>query len=127
MRKSIATLLVIMLGVSLLAGCSGGGGGGGGGSGGNRDVLMGIWEGQLDPGTDYPEDVVWEFDGRGGLKFTNNFLDKSPGTYTITGNTVELKVDVWSDPIVYEFKNEGSTLTMVNDEFFRPNYELTKK
>ena len=125
MKKSIVMVLVLMLGVSLLAGC--GDDGGSGGSGGSGDVLMGVWEGVLDPGTDYSEDVVWEFDGKGGLKFTNDFLDRASGTYTITGSTVDLKVDIWSDPIAYEFTIDGNKLTMKTDDFFRPDYELTKK
>ena len=118
MKKAIALFLALTLvfGIALLAGCGGKSG----------DALKGTWEGVLsDGGID--TDISWVFDGKGGLKFSNGYYDKQPGTYKITGDKVELNVDGWENPIVYSFTVEGKKLTMTADNGYSPKYELTKK
>ena len=112
MRKSIALLLVLIIGASLLAGC-----------GGSGDVLKGTWQGTYEDG-----DATWTFDGNGKCNLTTIFLDKKPGTYTITNETkVDVKIDGWDDPITYSYKIDGSKLTLTASDPYSPNYELTKK
>ena len=118
MKKSIALLLVLVFGVAMLVGC-GGGGSSGGGSG---DVLKGTWTGTDDNGSD----VIIEFDGKGGLKYS---ADKDKGSYTIDGDQVELRVDWWgSDYRSYTMKIDGNNLTLTRpDTAYYVNYDLTKK
>ena len=109
MKKSIALLLVLVLGLTLLAGCGGG------------DALKGTWIGTDDNGSD----ATIVFDGKGGLKFG---ADKDKGTYTISGSDVEINVDWWSDARTYTFAIDGSNLTLTRPATAHyVNFDLTKK
>ena len=113
MKKSIAIILVLMIGITMLAGC-----------GGEGDALKGTWTGKDDNETD--STIV--FDGKGGLKFTAFFDNNTPGTYTITGNQVEIKVDGWDTARTYTFTIDGNklTLTVPEDQYY-VGFDLTKK
>jgi len=112
MKKSIALLLAMILGVSLFAGC-----------GGSGDVLKGTWQGTYEDG-----DATWIFDGSGKCNLTTVFLDKKPGTYTIANETkVDINIDGWEAPITYSYTINGSKLTLTANDPYSPNYELTKK
>ena len=112
MKKTIALLLVLILGMSLLAACGGGGGG---------DALKGTWTGTNSNGSD----CKFVFDGKGGLKYSDT-SDK--GTYTITGSEVSIKVDWWDETRLYNFTVEGSSLTLTAPETeYYVDFFLTKK
>ena len=114
MKKGLALLLVLMLGISMLliAGC-----------GGSGDALKGTWEGTYEDG-----DASWTFDGKGACTITSIVLDKSPGKYTIKdGEKVDITLDLWDAPLTYTYKIEGTKLTLTADNGYSPNYELTKK
>ena len=116
MKKTIALLLVLILGISLLAACGGGGSGGGSG-----DALKGTWTGLDDNGMD----ASFIFDGKGGLKFGDS---KDSGTYTITGSEVSIKVDWWDNARSYTFAINGNNLTLTRPETaYYVNFDLTKK
>jgi len=114
MKKSIALLLVLVLGITLLAGCGGGGG----------DALKGTWSGKDSNETE----STFTFDGKGGLKFTSFFSDKEPGTYTITNDQVEIKVNSWDQSRTYTFAAEGNKLTLTppEDQYY-VGFDLIKK
>jgi len=114
MKKTIALLLVLVLGAALLAGCGNDSGG---------DVLKGTWEGTYEDGN-----ATWTFDGSGKCKLTTVFLDKEPGKYTIkNGTEVDITIDGWSEAITYTYKIDGSKLTLDANNPYSPNYVLTKK
>ena len=114
MKRTIALLLVLMLGICLLAGCGGGGGG---------DALQGTWEGTYEDG-----EAGWNFDGKGKCKMTNAFIENQPGTYAIKSNDeVDITIDGWDAPITYAYKIEGGKLTLTAADPYSPNYELEKK
>jgi len=127
MKKLLALPVALIFGLALITGC-GGDNGGSSVNGGGGDALAGTWTGILvmDEETDWTEDIIWVFDGKGGLKFTNGFYDAQPGTYTITGGKVELLVEGWDTPLIYSFSVNGDTLTMTADNGFSPDYDLTK-
>jgi len=122
MKKTIALLLVLTLGLSmlLLTGC--------GGSGSGGDALKGTWTGK--DSNDF--DNTFVFDGKGGLKFTGGFENKTPGTYTISGDQVDITIPGWgfgdSDVRQYTFVIEGSNLTLTApaDQYY-VSFDLTKK
>ena len=114
MKKMIALLLVLVLGLALLAACGGGGG----------DVLKGTWSGPDSNGTE----ITFVIDGKGGLKFTDSFFsNKEPGVYTITDKKVEIKVDTWDSDRNYTFAITGDKLTLTApDDMFYVGFDLTK-
>ena len=108
-KRSIALLLVLVLGLTLLAGCGGG------------DALKGTWTGVDSNGSD----ATFIFDGKGGLKFG---ADKDKGSYTISGSDVEISVDWWGSSRTYIFTIDGSSLTLTAPatEYY-VDFELVKK
>ena len=87
------------------------------------DVLKGTWGGTTNDGME----VTWKFDGSGGLKFTSIVLTDEPGTYRIEDGKVEIEMEAWSEPKMYEFEIDGNTLTLDATDIWSPDYELTKK
>lgn len=94
MKKFISMLLIAVMMLSLAA-C------------GSKDALAGTWTGDL--GADGT--VTWTFDGSGKVKFDNTF-SKQNGTYTIDGNQVTIKLELWDDAQTFTFSVEGGSLTM---------------
>lgn len=116
MRKKQMSYLILAVALAamlLVSACGGGAGG---------DALKGNWEGRSE-GMAW----TWTFDGKGGCKTENEYGIKDQGTYTIDGNDVTIKMSYWDEPIVYQYKIEGSQLSLTTEETYRPNYELTKK
>ena len=114
MKKSIAFVLALMVGLILLAGCGGESG----------DVLKGTWKGE-DSNT---MENTLTFDGKGGIKFTSSFYDKEPGTYTITDDQVEIQIDVWDAIRTYTFVVDGDKLTLTTPEDkYYVGFELEKQ
>jgi hypothetical protein len=114
MKKATAVLLVLLACASLLAAC-----------GGTGDVLKGTWE-----GTDADDfDVKLVFDGKGGVKMTSGFMSNAPGTYTITGDQLELKMEMWGgDAQTFTFVIADKSLPLTEPEgVMYGGYDLTKK
>ena len=84
------------------------------------DVLKGTWEGK-DSNT---SDCKFVFDGKGGLTYSDN----DPGTYTITGDQVEINVEFWSDARTYTFVIDDGKLTLTppEDKYY-VGFDLEKK
>lgn len=94
MKKIIVLLLAVAM-VLAFAAC------------GSKDALAGTWTGDL--GLDGT--VTWTFDGSGKVKFENEFA-KQNGTYTIEGNQVTIKLELWDEAQIFTFSVSGSSLTM---------------
>ena len=94
MKKIIVLLLAVAMVLALTA-C------------GSKDALAGTWTGDL--GLDGT--VTWTFDGSGKVKFENEFA-KQNGTYTIEGDQVTIKLELWDEAQIFTFSVSGSSLTM---------------
>ena len=94
MKKIIVLLLAVAM-VLAFAAC------------GSKDALAGTWTGDL--GLDGT--VTWTFDGSGKVKFENEFAKQS-GTYTIEGDQVTIKLELWDEAQTFTFSVSGSSLTM---------------
>ena len=94
MKKLVAMLLAVVM-IFALAAC------------GSKDALAGTWTGDL--GLDGT--VTWTFDGSGKVKFENEFAKQS-GTYTIEGDQVTIKLELWDEAQTFTFSVSGSSLTM---------------
>lgn len=94
MKKIIVLLLAVAM-VLAFAAC------------GSKDALAGTWTGDL--GLDGT--VTWTFDGSGKVKFENEFA-KQNGTYTIEGDQVTIKLELWDGAQIFTFSVSGSSLTM---------------
>lgn len=94
MKKIIVLLLAVAM-VLAFAAC------------GSKDALAGTWTGDL--GLDGT--VTWTFDGSGKVKFENEFA-KQNGTYTIEGDQVTIKLELWDEAQTFTFSVSGSSLTM---------------
>jgi hypothetical protein len=110
----LATVMALMIVLSMTA-CGGGDGGGG-------DELKGTWAGRSQD-----MEVTWTFDGKGGCKMENEFGFKGEGTYELSGSAVIIKLNAWDDPIDYTFNIDGTHMSLKADESHRPSYELDKK
>ena len=115
-RLIVMAILTVLMCMLFLSACGGGGGG---------DALSGTWEGKDDNGTK----VTMKFDGKGGLKFTDEFFSSSEsGTYTIKDGQVEIKAESWDDTRFYTFTVKDNTLTLIRpDDAYYVNFDLTKK
>lgn len=94
MKKIIVLLLAVAM-VLAFAAC------------GSKDALAGTWTGDL--GLDGT--VTWTFDGSGKVKFENEFA-KQNGTYTIEGDQVTIKLELWDEAQTFTFSVSGNSLTM---------------
>lgn len=94
MKKLIVLLLAVAM-VLAFAAC------------GSKDALAGTWTGDL--GLDGT--VTWTFDGSCKVKFENEFA-KQNGTYTIDGDQVTIKLELWDEAQNFTFSVSGSSLTM---------------
>jgi hypothetical protein len=109
----LATVMALMIVLSMTA-CGGGGGGG--------DELKGTWTGRSQD-----MEVTWIFDGKGGCKMENEFGFKDEGTYELSGNAITIELSIWDEALGYTYKIDGSHMSLVADESIRPSYELDKK
>ena len=99
MKKLTALLLALTM-VFALAACGGG----------SKDALAGKWSADL--GLDGT--VTWTFDGKGKVEFTN-FGGTQKGTYSITGDQLTVKLELWDAEKTYTFSVDGSSLTMTDN------------
>ncbi len=109
----LATVMALMIVLSMTA-CGGGGGGG--------DELKGTWAGRSQD-----MEATWIFDGKGGCKMENEFGFKDEGTYELSGNAITIELSKWDEALGYTYKIDGSHMSLVADESIRPSYELDKK
>ena len=112
MKRLTAAILCIIMVLTLTA-CGGGSG----------DALKGTWSGEhSDYGT-----VTWKFDGKGKCEMENDFF-QGDGTYTIDGEQVTIKMELWDNEVVYDFSISGKSLNLTATDELAPEYEnLTKK
>ncbi len=109
----LATVMALMIVLSMTA-CGGGGGGG--------DELKGTWTGRSED-----MEVTWIFDGKGGCKMENEFGFKDEGTYELSGNAITIELSKWDEALGYTYKIDGSHMSLVAVDSIRPSYEMDKK
>lgn len=115
MKKILAITLVLAILFSFAA------------CGGKKDVLSGKWEGSS---ADTP--ATWTFDDgkcKLSLDYGSDFIMDNEGTYKIDekAGTVTIEMKLWDEAKVYEYKLDGSKLTLTATDEFSPSYDLTKK
>ena len=116
MKKLVLFTLVLVFCLSFMAACDKK-------DEGPVDELAGTWSGN----DDSSEKVSWYFDGKGSCHLTTPILNKSPGKYTIDGDTLEIKLDLWSEPIKHTFATLGIGLNIEAVNAWNPSYYLSKE
>ena len=90
---------------------------------GNTDVLKGTWEGTYEDGN-----ASLTFDGKGKCSITTMVLSESSCEYKILNDKdVDIKLDIWDNPLLYHYTIDGKNLKLVPDNSYSPHYEVTKK
>lgn len=74
---------------------------------GSKDAVAGKWTADL--GVDGV--VTWEFNGSGKCSMKNAYIEQD-GTYTIEGDQMTVKLELWDEAKVYTFSVDGDSLTM---------------
>ena len=74
---------------------------------GSKDALAGTWKADL--GADGV--VTWTFNGKGKCTMNNEVTDQD-GTYTIDGDKLLIKVELWDEEKTYTFSVKDNQLTM---------------
>ena len=74
---------------------------------GSKDAVAGKWTADL--GADGV--VTWEFNGSGKCSMKNTYMEQD-GTYTIEGDQMTVKLELWDEAKVYTFSVDGDSLTM---------------
>ena len=109
MKKMTAMFLALVLAFSLCA-CSG-----------SKDAVAGTWSADLgDDGV-----ITWTFDGKGKCSMESIFL-KQDGTYSIDGDQMTVKLELWDSETVYTFSVDGSSLTMTDNAGYAVGGTFTK-
>ena len=115
MKKSKFRILVLFLSISLILGLTACGSGG-------KDAVEGTWVTE-DP--DYGS-VTWKFDGKGGCSLKHDLTDQK-GTYVLTDDTVSVALELWDNPVVYNYTTGDGILSLVDSAGIAPSYDLKKK
>ena len=115
MEKSKFRILILFLSLSLilaLTACSSGG----------KDAVEGTWVTE----DDFYGNVTWKFDGKGGCSLKHDVTDQK-GTYELTDDTVSISLELWDNPVVYNYTVGNGTLSLVDSAGMAPGYDLKKK
>lgn len=115
MKRSISIIFVMLLIVSLITGLVACGSGG-------KDAVAGTW-------TTEDEDfgsVTWTFNGKGGCTLKHDTTDQK-GTYELTDDTVTISMELWENPIAYNYTVGDGTLSLKDSAGMAPEYDLNKK
>ncbi len=122
LKLGLVIVLTLCL-VMVFAACQGGGGG-------TDSKLVGEWTGMIDGA-----EVKWNFEANGKCAMTNFFYEDTPGTYELTvteesetelTGTVSIKLDIWDEANVYDVVATDSDLSMLAQDPYGPQYEMTK-
>ena len=98
--KKFAALLLIAVTILTLSAC------------GSKDALAGTWSAEF------------EYDGKCTME--NSFM-KQDGTYSIDGDQLTVKLEMWDDPSTYTFSVDGDSLTMEENTGYGISGTFTKK
>lgn len=108
--KKLTSLLLILIVILSLTAC------------GSKDAVAGTWSGDM--GADGV--VTWTFDGKGDCTMDNTVV-KQEGTYSINGDQMTVKLELWDAEKVYTFSVDGNSLTMNDNEGLAVSGTYTKK
>ena len=108
--KKFISLLLLAAAILTLAAC------------GSKDQLAGTWSAEFE----YDGEITWTFDGRGKCTM-ENFFTKQNGTYTIEGDQLTVKLELWDDASTYTFSVDGSSLTMNENSGYGISGTFTKQ
>ena len=89
---------------------------------GSKDALAGTWSAEFE----YDGTITWTFDGKGKCTMENSFM-KQDGTYSIDGDQLTVKLEMWDDPSTYTFSVDGDSLTMEENTGYGISGTFTKK
>lgn len=114
MKKKIIAIFLALTVVFCLSACQSSDGG---------DTLSGTWKGPTSDGITF----TWNFDGKGACSIKNEYGMSGSGTYTLNGDKVTIKIDLWKKEKVYKYDVSGSTLKLTNTDKISPDYSLEKQ
>ncbi len=99
------------------------------GCGKSSNELLGSWKGLTDGSSrEYQIETTFNFKNDGNLEYSNEFGIKSSGTYEINENKVTIKLEIWDESKVYEFKVEDDKLALTATDVYSPSYsEMIKE
>ncbi len=109
MKKALAILIIMILGITMLAACGGGGSGSATGSGASTAAIVGEWEYEFGG-------YVYEFKEDGTGTYTVGSDSVMNFTYKEDGKTLSLLYDGMSVPTEFEYTLDGDTLN-IKDSF----------
>ena len=115
MKKTKLNILILLLSVSLIIGltaCSSGG----------KDAVAGTWITE----DEFFGNVTWKFDGKGGCTLKHDTTDQK-GTYELTDDTATISMELWENPIIYNYTVGDGSLSLQDSAGIAPGYDLDKK
>lgn len=115
MKKRKFKILTLFLSLILIIGLTACGSGG-------KDAVEGTW---VTEDADYGN-VTWKFDGKGGCTLQHDFTDQK-GTYELADDTVSISLELWDNPVIYNYTTGDGTLSLKDSAGIAPGYDLKKK
>ena len=99
------------------------------GCGKSSNELLGTWKGLTDGSSrEYQLETTFNFKSDDKLEYSNEFGIKSNGTYEINENKVAIKLEIWDESKIYEFKVNGDKLSLTATDTYSPSYsEMVKQ
>lgn len=118
MKKRFLLISLLFVSLFIFAGC-----------GGSSNELVGSWKGLTDGDSRENQlETTFTFKSDNTVEYENEFGIKGSGTYEIKDNTVVITLDTWSEAKTYNFKVDGSKLSLTATDQYSPSYsEMTKQ
>lgn len=117
MKKRVLLLVTLFVSCFALLAC------------GKSNDLIGTWKGLSDGESRGDQiEATFVFGSNDEVEYSNEFGFSGKGTYKIEDNKVTIKIDLWENEKVYEFKVDGDKLSLKATDSISPSYsELIKQ